>query len=63
MCFRRSKVEKEYFNLLSKDVPKNLEQLKRRCREDCQRKCGQTPKEMMECLANLMTIEYLLDNS
>ena len=56
-------MEKEYFNLLSKDVPKNLEQLKRRCREDCQRKCGQTPKEMMECLANLMTIEYLLDNS
>ena len=55
-------MEQEYFDLVSENFLKYQEQLRHRCQEECQRKCGQTPEEMMECLANLLTIEYLLDN-
>ena len=58
----KSRVETEYLNLISNDILNRTEELKLKCKE-CRRPCNHTPEEIMECLANLMTIEYLMDHS
>ena len=57
-----SKLEQEYLDFVQFELLTRKEELKRKCRE-CQRNCNHTPEETMECLANLMTIEYLLDHT
>jgi len=54
-------VETEYLNLIQTDLLKRGEELKLKCKE-CRRLCNHTPEDVMECLANLMTIEYLMDH-
>lgn len=56
-------MEIEYMDLIKQELLNRQEELKRRCIEDCHRRCGGTPEESMECLANLMTLEYLIDNA
>ena len=56
-------MEQEYLNLIKEELIKRQEELKRICEEDCRRHCGQTPEEALDCLANLMTIEYLIDHN
>lgn len=55
-------VENEYLTLIQNDLLQRAEELKLKCKE-CRRPCSHTPEEVMECLANLMTIEYLMDHS
>lgn len=55
-------METEYLNLISNDLINRAEELKIKCKE-CRRPCNQTREEIMECLANLMTIEYLMDHN
>ncbi len=55
-------MEQEYFSEVADTFLKRKEELKHRCREHCKRECDHSSEEMMECLANLMTLEYLLDN-
>ena len=55
-------MEKEYMDLIKHELLSRQEELKRRCLEDCRRRCAGTPEESMECMANLMTLEYLIDN-
>ena len=55
-------VEQEYFNLLKQELEKNSKQVLLNC-ANCQRTCEQSPEETVECLANLLTIEYLLDHN
>jgi len=55
-------VEQEYFNLLQQEITRSSLKSKVDC-EDCQRACGRSPEETVECLANLMTLEYLLDHN
>ncbi|MCE5271070.1 hypothetical protein LLH00_07265 [bacterium] len=56
-------MEQEYLDLIKQELLDRQEELKRRCLEECRRRCGGSPEESMECLANLMTLEYLLDNA
>ena len=56
------RVEQEYFDLLQREITKSSLKNKVDC-EDCQRSCGRSPEETVECLANLMTLEYLLDHN
>ncbi|MEA2063403.1 MAG: hypothetical protein U9P14_06885 [Gemmatimonadota bacterium] len=53
--------ETEYLNHIKNELLRRDEELKVRCK-DCRRECGHTPEEKMECLANLMTLEYLIDH-
>ena len=55
-------VEQEYFKLLKQELEKKSKQALLNC-ADCQRTCEQSPEETVECLANLLTIEYLLDHN
>ncbi len=55
-------VDQEYFSLVRQELLNRTEELKLSCNNDCRRKCGQSAEETVECLANLMTIEYLLDH-
>lgn len=55
-------MEQEYFDLLQREITKSSLKNKVDC-EDCQRSCGRSPEETVECLANLMTLEYLLDHN
>jgi hypothetical protein len=56
-------VEQEYFNILKQELENSSQNgFKVNC-EDCQRPCGKSKEETVECLANLMTIEFLLDHS
>ena len=55
-------MEQEYFNLLKQELEKNSKQVLLNC-ANCQRTCEQSPEETVECLANLLTIEYLLDHN
>ena len=55
-------MEAEYLNLISDEFLNRADELKLKC-QDCRRPCGHTPEEVMECLANLMTIEYLIDHN
>ena len=59
---RGAEVEKEYFNLLKQELQKASNQERLNC-DSCQRECGRSSDEVIECLANLMTIEFLLDHS
>ncbi len=62
--FRESvRMDQEYLSLIKQELLDRQEELKRRCLEECRRRCGGSPEESMECLANLMTLEYLLDNA
>ncbi len=54
-------MDQEYFSLVRQELLNRTEELKLSC-NDCRRKCGQSAEEIVECLANLMTIEYLLDH-
>ena len=54
-------MEREYFNIVEQELLNRKEALRLNC-NGCRRKCGHTPEEIVECLANLMTIEYLLDH-
>ncbi len=55
-------MEAEYLSLIQGDLLNRAEELKLKCKE-CRRPCNNTPEEIMECLANLMTIEYLMDHN
>ncbi len=56
-------MEQEYFNLLKQELSKSGQSATKLNCEDCTRPCGKTKDETVECLANLMTIEFLLDHS
>lgn len=57
------KVEQEYFNILKQELDKSGQLATRLNCDDCKRPCGKSSEETVECLANLMTIEFLLDHS
>ena len=56
-------VEQEYFNILKQELEKSSQNGVRINCDDCQRPCSKSREETVECLANLMTIEFLLDHS
>ncbi len=56
-------MEQEYFNILKQELSKPDQAVPKLNCEDCKRPCGKTREETVECLANLMTIEFLLDHS
>ena len=56
-------MEQEYFNILKQELRKSGQTVPKLNCDDCKRPCGKTREEEVECLANLMTIEFLLDHS
>ena len=56
-------MEKEYFNILEQELHQSGRAVPKINCEDCKRPCGKSAEEVVECLANLMTIEFLLDHS
>ena len=59
---RYKEVEKEYLGIIGDELTRRTDELKRKC-EKCTRDCAHRPEDKIECLANLMTIEYILDHN
>lgn len=55
-------MEQEYFKILKRELDKSGQASRINC-DECQRPCTKSREEIVECLANLMTIEFLLDHS
>ena len=56
-------MEREYFNILKQELSQSGQVVPKLNCDDCTRPCGKTREDTVECLANLMTIEFLLDHS
>ena len=55
-------MEKEYLDIIGDEFVRRTDELKKKC-EKCARDCAHRPEDKIECLANLMTIEYILDHN